>query len=278
MNFAVSNIAWAPDQTPAAYALLQVRGVTGLEIAPGLFFAGAADVFNPTAAEARAALDAMAGAGLRLVSMQSLLFGIEGAALFGPAEARARFAAGMERAIRLAGRFGIPNLVFGSPRQRVIPDTLAPDTAMDQACATFTALGDLAAAHGTVIAMETNPAAYGTNFLTEPDQTQRFVDRLAHPAVRLCLDIGALHMTGCFDQVGRAPLPAAAINHVHVSEPWLAPAPRDAGQARQVLHALHDVGYQGWISIEMKAAPVEDGLVSLAAGLGRLQDAAKGMA
>lgn len=274
MKLAVSNIAWAPADRDAAYAILRGAGITGLEIAPGLFFDGAADVFVPTEADVEAALGAMRAAGLELVSMQSLLFGVEGAALFEGEAALERLRTGMDRAITLAGRVGIPNLVFGSPRQRNIPDGLDPLAAEALAVDAFRRFGDAAARAGTRISVEPNPAAYGTNFLNRVAQAEAFVRRVDHPAITLIVDVGALHMNGDFDTVeavaGRA---AALVSHVHISEPNLDPAPARVDQAARVMTAMTEAGYRGWFSIEMKARP-EPGLDALEASVARLVTAA----
>jgi sugar phosphate isomerase/epimerase len=274
MKLAVSNIAWAPADRDAAYAILHGAGITGLEIAPGLFFDGAADVFVPTEADVEAALGAMRAAGLELVSMQSLLFGVEGAALFEGEAALERLRTGMDRAITLAGRVGIPNLVFGSPRQRNIPDGLDPLAAEALAVDAFRRFGDAAALAGTRISVEPNPAAYGTNFLNRVAQAEAFVRRVDHPAITLIVDVGALHMNGDFDTVeavaGRA---APLVSHVHISEPNLDPAPARVDQAARVMTAMTDAGYRGWFSIEMKARP-EPGLDALEASVARLVAAA----
>jgi len=102
MKLSMSNIAWLPEERLEAYAILAEAGFTGLEIAPGLFCHAADDPFLPDTASARVARVEMADAGLSLVSMQSLLFGVTGAALFEGPEARAAFEAGMRRAIALA--------------------------------------------------------------------------------------------------------------------------------------------------------------------------------
>lgn len=272
MKRAVSNIAWAPEARLEAYDLLAATGTGGLEIAPGLFFHAAGDPFDPEPAVARAALDEIAGAGLSLVSMQSLLFGVEGAALFGPPEALQRFEHGMTRAIDLAGRFGIPNLVFGSPGQRRIPEGMAPGHAADHAATVFRRLGDRARAAGTVIAIESNPPAYGTNFANTLEEAHAIVRHTGHPAVTLILDLGAMHMNGQFGAIARHVAEAApALSHVHVSEPQLAPAPADAAAAAAALGALGRAGYDRAVSIEMKPPP--DGLAGIAACLGRLGEA-----
>lgn len=249
----MSNIAWSAEERLGAYEILAEAGITGLEIAPGLFFHAADDPFVPDEASASEALSEMADAGLSLVSMQSLLFGVTGAALFEGAEARNVFQRGMTRAIALAGRFGIPNLVFGSPVQRRVPAGMAMADALAEAAAVFRRLGDVAAAAGTRITIEANPAAYGTNFLTTLEEAERFVALVDHPAIALILDLGAMHMNGSFASVPtRLPDLAPSFNHVHVSEPDLAPAPADAMALVPVLRALREAGYAKAVSIEMK--------------------------
>lgn len=273
-KLAMSNIAWSPEERLEAYAILAEAGFTELEIAPGLFFHAAEDPFLPDTASARRARAEAANAGLAVVSMQSLLFGVTGASLFEGAEARAAFEAGMRRAIALAERFGIPNLVFGSPLQRRVPEGLAMADALDQAAAVFRRLGDAAAAADTRIGIEANPAAYGTNFCTTLDEALGFVGQVDHPAIVPHLDLGAMHMNGDFASVPqRLPALAPRLSHVHVSEPGLAPAPADPAALAPVLAGLGAQGYSGAISIEMKRAP--EGLAAVRRAVRGLAEAVR---
>lgn len=272
MKLAMSNIAWLPAERLDAYAILAEAEITGLEIAPGLFFHAAEDPFVPNAAVAEAALAEAADVGLTLVSMQSLLFGVTGAGLFDGPEARAAFITGMSRAIRLAGRFGIPNLVFGSPAQRRVPAGMAMADALEEGAAVFRQLGDLAAAEGTRMTIEANPAAYGTNFCNTLEEAEVFAALVDHPAVALILDLGAMHMNGHFANVpARLPALTPRLNHVHVSEPDLAPAPADAAALAPVLQGLRASGYAKAVSIEMKR-PAE-GLAAVRGAVQRLVQA-----
>lgn len=273
MILSVSNIAWTPDERMIAYDTMARSGFTGLEIAPALFFNGADDPFVPETATAESAMSEIGAYGLSLVSMQSLLFGVEGAALFGDQAARAAFEKGMARAIDLAGRFGIPNIVFGSPKNRSIPDGMTQKIALAQAADTFRRLGDRAEAAGTVIAVETNPKAYGTNFLTTLEETEAFVGLVDHPAVTLILDLGAMHMNGTYNSLAvRIGKLMPLLTHVHVSEPQLAPAPDASTDLGPVLNALRDEGYAGAVSIEMKRP--DEGVKNLDARLKALARAA----
>ena len=272
MKLSMSNIAWAPEERLEAYAILAAAGFTGLEIAPALFFHEAEDPFLPDTASARRARVEAADAGLVVVSMQSLLFGVAGAALFEGPEARTVFEKGMRRAIALAERFGIPNLVFGSPAQRRVPEGMAMEQALAEAAEVFRKLGDTAAEAGTRIAIEANPAAYGTNFCTTLDEALAFVDLVDHPAVVPHLDLGAMHMNGDFAGVpARLPALAPRLSHVHVSEPHLVPAPAAAAPLVPVLEALAAAGYARAVSIEMKR-PAE-GLVEVRRAVLRLAEA-----
>lgn len=273
MKFAVSNIAWKPDERLLAYETLAAQSVQGLEVAPGLLFDGAEDVFEPEEVFAQARMREIAGAGLTLVSMQSLLFGVDGAALFEGEAALGRFIKGMERAIDLAGRFEIPNLVFGSPKQRVIPGTMSLERATENAAMVFQQLGDRAASAGTIIAMEANPAVYGTNFLNDTKSVLEFVEMIHHPAIKIVLDVGALHLNGEFDKSAELITEQAKfLSHVHLSEPYLVSAPATVESAASILQALQAVKYNHWVSIEMKAAPVNS-LQQLDQAVQRLQSA-----
>jgi sugar phosphate isomerase/epimerase len=172
---------------------------------------------------------------------------------------------------------GIPNLVFGSPGQRRIPEGMAEPEARAQAAETFRRLGDRAKAAGTVIAMEANPIAYGANFLTTLEEAESFVAQVDHPAVTLILDLGAMRLNGAFDTLpARAGALAPRLTHVHVSEPHLAPAPDDATDLAPVLLALRSVGYDRAVSIEMKRP--EGGLAVLRGRLAALTRAVAAVA
>lgn len=276
MKLAISNIAWTPDERGDVYDAMAKFGVTGLEIAPGLFFSAAADPFLPSPDEARAALAEIDDRGITIVSMQSLLFGVSGAGLFDGAEARANLEHGMERAITLAGRFGIPNLVFGSPGQRRVPDGLPINEAFDQATDVFRRLAAIAQSADTKIAIEANPAAYGTNFLNTLDEAMDFVERVSHPAIVCILDLGAMHMNGVYATTSaRIPDLLPTLNHVHVSEPNLAPAPHEAAALAPILGVLQKGGYDKSVSIEMKRPP--EGVAGVRSALKRLVAAANEM-
>jgi len=260
MIFAASNIAWPPRDVDAACRILADAGFTGLEIAPGLLFDGAGDPVRPTDIELEQGLAPVRAAGLHIVSMQSLLFGVAGASLFGEPHERETLIAAMRSVITLAGRLGAGSLVFGSPRQRIRPEGMSPSQADAIALDVFRRLADDAAAVGSRIAMEFNPPDYGGNFICTAREAIAFAEAANHPGLGICLDIGALHMTGEFAEIDALVAShCALIAHVHISEPHLAPAPAREADVRAVIHALQRHGYQRAVSIEMRAGTGPDG-------------------
>ena len=275
MKFAVSNIAWTYAERLTAYALLQDHGFTALEIAPGLLFAEEADAFAPSQQGLRARVAEFERFGLHLVSMQALLFGANGAKLFGTAAEVERLVQGLNRAIELAGALGIGNLVFGSPKQRNIPEGMERDEAISQMRELILPLADLSVARNTVLALEPNAVEYGTNFMTSFTETLAVVRAIDHPGVTLNLDVGALYMTDDFGNIAAHIADAGTlVSHVHISNTHLAPAPTSIADARVVLGSLAANGYRKAVSIEMKAVN-GDHLTTLTAAVGRLREAAQ---
>lgn len=255
---AISNIAWPIQFRDEAYSALREFGVPGLEIAPGLFLPDASDPFDPEPSVAASSLEMVANTGLELVSMQAITFGVEGIALFGTSAEREGFDAALRRAISLAERLSVPAMVFGSPRHRIRPDDITPNQAITIAAEVFSQLAGPAATAGTRFALEANPEAYGTNFMTEIEEVITIVEEVNHPAVGLNLDLGAQVLNGQKNHL-EALLDQALnhIVHVHVSEPFLAPFPTDIPLIEKLVTMLSERGYQGAISIEMRPAEVD---------------------
>jgi sugar phosphate isomerase/epimerase len=268
MKLAISNIAWAPEDAPSIYRLMTAAGVRGLEIAPALIFPAEDDPFVPSSAAVSELMSELSRYGITMVSMQSLLFGVADARLFGDADAQARFEKAMLRAIRLAEMLEIGNLVFGSPTTRCYPSAMSAQDAEKHALAVFQRLGDAALAAGTTLAIEPNPAVYGTNFLTTVESAAQFVRAAEHPGIALNFDMGALIVNGETNVEGLFESADGRVSHVHLSEPQLAPAPADIDSARGIVAAVTRAGFDGWFSIEMRR-PEENALITVEAAIAR---------
>ena len=243
MRLAASNIAWPADEDGAIYRKMQELGYKGLEIAPTRLFEE-----NPYAACHRQEVkefhrNLVRTYGLSIVSMQSIWYGRQ-EEIFGVKEERETLLAYTKQAIDFAASVECPNLVFGSPKNRVRENR---DLAI--AYEFFRAVGDYAQAHGVVVALEPNPAIYQTDFLTHTAETIAFAKEVGSKGIGVNLDLGTMlaneeDISICQDQI-------QWIHHVHISEPYLNPI-EEQPLHEQVRDFLLKESYLGFVSLEMK--------------------------
>lgn len=252
VRVAISNIAWDPAEDDAVADVLRRHRVDAVDIAPGKYFP---DPPAATDAEIERVRRAWAERGVRIHGMQALLFGTVGLNLFGEPDVRRAMLERLDAVCRIGAGLGCGPLVFGSPKNR---DRAGLDDARVDALAVefFRDLGDRAARRGVTVCLEPNPVRYGCNFMTATAEAARMVERVAHPAIRLQLDTGAI-------TVNREPMAAtirthaALIGHVHASEPDLATLGDGGTDHSAAARALRAVAPEAWVTIEMVASARE---------------------
>lgn len=255
MKLSISNIAWDIIQDKKVYALMQKYGFTGLEIAPTKIFPK-----NPYEQLKEAetwSTSVKSFYGLTISSIQSIWYG-RNENLFGTKKEQETLIQYTKKAIRFAEAIGCKNLVFGCPKNRSISEHINPNLAIPF----FKELGDYAAKHGTVLAMEANPAIYHTNYINYTVDAIELIQRVNSLGFLLNLDIGT--MIENQESVEELKGNVGLINHIHISEPGLMPIQkRELYQDLLVL--LKNEGYEKYISIEMKKqedmAVIEDSLL-----------------
>lgn len=258
MKLAISNIAWDPAQDQDVADLLTRFGVDAIDIAPGKYFPAPAAA---TTADIDRVKNWWAERGFTITGMQALLFGTTGLNVFGSPDSQAALLAHLSHVCRIGGVLGATRLVFGSPKNRD-RSGLSDEQTLATAVTFFRKLGDIAQANGVIVCLEPNPTCYGANFMTTSAETAAVVRAVAHPAIRMQLDTGALTIN---DENPMHVLEdcAALIGHIHASEPDLVPlgdgkTDHDAMQAA-ITHYLPE--YR--VSIEMVATREEPHLISI---------------
>lgn len=240
-KLSISNIGWSAEQDEEVYSLLKEYGFMGLEIAPTRIFPE-----NPydKVKEAEAWVEGLKKEyGFVVPSMQSIWFGRQ-EKLFGTEGERWALVEYTKKAIDFAEAINCNNLVFGCPRNRVIPDDADPEVGVRF----FKEIGDYAHAKGTVIGMEANPPIYNTNYINDTISALELIAKVDSKGFLLNLDLGTMIQNG--EPVEELRGKVKYINHVHISEPGLKPIEERKlhTQLRDLLEAEH---YQGFVSIEM---------------------------
>lgn len=269
MRLAVSNIAWPAEADDEIAGVLTGLGVSAIEVAPTKRWP---DPSSATPEDAAAYRAEWAERGLRIVSMQSLLFGRDDLVIFGTENKRAAALDYLRRVMVLAGTLGAGPLVFGSPKNRRV-ESLPAAGVRRIAVEFFGALGNAATVSGVQFCLEPNPPEYGADFLTTSSAAVGLLAQIRNPGLGLHLDAAAMTLA--------SERPAAAIaaampwlRHFHASEPYLAPIGTGGTDHGAFAAALAAEGYQGWISVEMRAV---EGAAAAVAAVGdavrRVQDA-----
>lgn len=251
MKKAFSQIAWSMPDEPVVHALLLAHGFTGIEVAPTKIWPGWVGATSATAAAYRRVL---AAEGLTVPALQAILFGKPNARLFGTPEQQAEFIEHLTLVAQLANALEAPVVVIGAPKNRIRGD-LSSAEADSLALPIFQQLGAEFQRMGSCLCIEANPADYGCDYLTTTAQVRDLVVRVGSPGVGLHVDTAQLLMGGehLSSFVGDAGCP---IRHVHLSEPFLEPLDRSAKVShRDNMATLEQVGYTGWVSVEMREAP-----------------------
>ena len=263
MRLAISNIAWDVAEDEALSALLHRYQVDAIDIAPGKYFPKPAEA---TEADILKVKHWWADRGIEITGMQALLFGTTGLNVFGPPESQAALLQHLGAVCRIGAVLGAPRIVFGSPKNRDCSGLNDAET-MEMATAFFRRLGDLAAAQGVMICLEPNPTCYGANFMTTSLDTAQVVSHIAHPAIRMQFDTGALTING-EDPSSVLQMSAGLIGHVHASEPNLVPL-GDGNSDHVAMHlALSQHLPHHLVTIEMVATQQEPHLASIERALG----------
>lgn len=242
MKVTVSNIAWQKEQDEEMYAFLEKAAMSGIEIAPTRIFPdnpyvdlALAKAFRETLSEKHK---------LTVVSLQSICFG-RNEAIFSSETERAVLKKYIEKAIDFASVLGCENLVFGSPKNRVIGEG-QEQIAIDY----FSDIGEYAAQNNTVFALEPNPVIYGTNFINTTLEALDFVKKCDVNGLKVNFDLGTIIYNN--EDISILESNLSWINHVHISEPYL-----EEIQLRSLHSELADIlrknNYSKYISIEMRS-------------------------
>jgi len=216
MRIAISNIAWEPSEDELVASLLKKYEIDAIDIAPGKYFP---EPRRTSFEEIYRVRDWWNGRGFEITGMQSLLFGTSGLNLFGSDDIQSAMLDHLNAVCRIAAGLGATRLVFGSPKNRD-RSSLGDKEAQAAAVDFFRKLGEIAVHHGVIVCLEPNPTCYGANFMTASKETAIIVSAVAHPAIRMQLDTGAMTING-EDPALVIGEHSSLFGHVHASEPHL---------------------------------------------------------
>ena len=258
MRLAISNIAWDISEDESIASLLKYFNVDAIDVAPGKYFS---DIINTTDKEIANVKNWWSQHGIEITGMQALLFGKTDLNLFTPKNSQDLMLDYLQAVCRIGSGLGAKKLVFGSPKNRN-REGLDDKEALDVATTFFHRLGDIAQFNDLLICLEPNPVCYDSNFMTNSIDTLNIVKHVAHPAIRMQFDTGALIIN---NENPAAILQECSsfIGHVHISEPNLVPLGDGKNDHIKISNALKQFLPNQLLSIEMLATKNESHELSI---------------
>lgn len=259
MKISISNIAWRPEEEKKIFKLLEHYRIDGIDIAPSLVWDNPTNVSR---SKINNKLGSWFSEGIEIVALQSLLYGYEELKLFGDRSTRKRTFERLSKLIILASKLKAKALVFGSPKNRQMGPSLSYQRAMDIAEKFFFGLGVIASKNNVVFCIEPNPSAYGCNFIVDHKEALDIVKRVDNSGFRLNIDTSTMTINKEDLQETLATcLPWAG--NFHISEPYLEPIGSGKTEHELISSILKDLGYRGWVSIEMRSSYSGDNIDSI---------------
>lgn len=255
MKISISNLAWGQSFDEEMYQYLKDQNFNGLEIAPTRIFS--VNPYKDLRIASKWSSTLKDKYNLSISSIQSIWYGLDDS-IFASNLERNKLIKYTKQAILFAQSINCHNLVFGCPKARNIPNSMAREQAESIAVDFFKEIGDYAAVHSTVFALEANPVIYKTNFLNTTAQALEIVRKVNSLGCKINLDLGTViynyklsNNDELYDEaLNQLRQAIKYTNHIHISEPGLAVIkPRKLHG--DLLKILKDNHYNGFISIEM---------------------------
>lgn len=253
MKLAISNIAWDLSNDNIVYNLMKKYGYLGLEIAPTRIFEESP--YDKLEKAKTWSEELKAVHGFDVPSMQSIWFG-KTQKLFEDESQMNELCEYTKRAIDFAKAVNCKNLVFGSPKNRALPQNPTKELLL-RGVNFFRELGEYSLSNNTVIGMEANPVIYNTNYINDTKSAIELIKEVESKGFLLNLDIGA--MIENKESVDVLEGNNVYINHVHISEPFLKPVNMTVERRsfhKELACFLKENNYNNFISVEM--GKVED--------------------
>lgn len=262
MRVSISNIAWETTHDAQVSDILQRHGIDAIDIAPGKYFSDFAQASAKQIARVRSWWSER---GIEIIGMQSLLYGTQGLNIFSEPDVQQRMLDHLQEVCRIGDGLNARRLVFGSPRNRD-RSGLSDEQAFEKSISFFRRLAEVAQRHGVSICLEPNPECYGSNFMTSSTETAAIVEAVAHPAIRMQFDTGALSIN-CESPSTICSEFRSLIGHIHASEPQLVPVGTGATDHLASAAALHEFLPDAPVTIEMLTNSTDDPIAAVEASV-----------
>ncbi len=247
MKYAICNETFEGWDHNRVCQCVAELGYTGLELAPFTLASRITDVSAARRAELRQQANAT---GVTLIGLHWLLAKTEGFHLTSPdAATRKRTGEYLAELSHAAADMGGDILVLGSPFQRNLADGMTREQGESLAMDTLSPCLKALENDRVYLCLEPLTPAE-TNFMTCAADAVTIIRKLAHPFVKLHLDVKAMSVeTASTPDVIRAN--REFLHHFHANDPNKRGPGFGNTDFKPIFQSLREVNYNGWVSVEV---------------------------
>ena len=214
MKLSVSNIAWEYSNKDQALEILKKYNIKYIDIAPTLL----TENKNINDINSKNIKNYYNNFNIKIVGMQSLLYPFPDISLFDGEYNKNLLLNYLDDIFLLAKKLNIKNLIFGSPKNRLIKNI--DSYSIENSLLIFKEISERAKKYSCIICLEANPKEYGCNFITNTTEAIDFIKKINSNNFKLNLDISTVILNKeNIENIFKNNL--NIIQHVHISSPYI---------------------------------------------------------
>jgi len=247
MRFGICNEIFQDFPLEEQFAAAARIGYDAIEVAP---FTLAPRVTDITAEQRRRVVALAEENGLEVAGIHWVLVGPDGLHITSPdAEVRRRTIAYLCELVRFGCDIGGRVMVVGSPKQRNILPGVNPEEARKWFAEALAEAASVPGAEGFQVCIEPL-LSEATNMITNAAEARAMAERINLPNVGVILDVNSMsHEESDLPEAIRAT--KGWLRHFHANDPNQRGPGWGEVDYRPVLRALLDIGYEGYVSVEV---------------------------
>lgn len=246
MKFLISNLGWNKNELPSIIKLLKLKKIKNLE-----FSINNLKKHNSKYKTIRDVKNFWNSKSIKLYSMQSILYKINDAFIFGTLSQQKIFYKEVVKKIKLANSLDAKILVLGSPKNKKVFDKSKKECD-DLMFKFLRKISLLCKKYKVILCLEANPKIYKTEYLTKTCEAINFVKKIKSKYIKLNLDLGTVIANKeKLNLIIKKNL--KLIGHVQISSPYLKNLIDYKLKIKKLIYYLNIYNYKKKISIEMLA-------------------------
>ena len=244
MELLISNLAWNFNENKKISRILKKNKIKNLEFAPSLLLKNNFDNKNLIITK-----KFWCDEGIKLYSMQSILYGVKNCFIFGNKKQKLNFIKEVFEKIDLAKKLGVKVIIFGSPVNKKIFKKKKAE--LDKI---FIDILKKIAAYANkkriYFCLEANPKIYKSEYLNYTNEALDMVKTINNKYLMVNLDLGTMIQNN--ESIGSLiNQNIRYIKHVQISVPYLSNVLKYKNKIKELIKSLKVNKYKNNISIEM---------------------------